>query len=51
MCSQDAGLLAGGAGSTAGLPVGDTLHASNDGLGVRDEVRTAEGRIQGTPDL
>lgn len=41
MCSQDAGLLAGGAGSTAGLPVGDMLHSPNDGLGVREEVRAA----------
>ena len=51
MCAQDAGLLAGGAGSTAGLPVGDMLHAPNDGLGVREEVRAAEALLIRRPQV
>ncbi len=41
MCSQDAGILAGSAPSTAGSTMGDWLDAPGDGFGVREEVCAA----------
>ncbi len=42
---QDAGLLAGGADSTVGSPVGDIMHTPNDGFGVREEVCAADAML------